>query len=317
MAEPHDDHVYLITLWTGSLRFYLAAIEFYGNLLNSDVEAIDADPDLHAILGEENRRDFEIHHELERVEHAREWIDEKLKSGKSHHFIHIAHGSVRFIKATGSLYLKHLQNRRNALANRPNISKHALQAVDTRIASLQETVTMGVFQDATPMPLLVNEVLDELPSVAPSSVESLARAATPRPVVLSSIEILDSDLRSRCLDLFDSFETSGRRDRMDTVVSEATRVLEDKLRKLVGAADEIAGLELVKHAFGGEPPRLRVSNVPAEQQAAASLFRGVFGLIRNVAHHRLVGEIQPERVLQVMGMIDYCLAIAQGAKREE
>jgi hypothetical protein len=224
---------------------------------------------------------------------------------------------VRFIKAAGLLYVKQLQNRRNTLASRPNISRHALAAVDNRIASLRENVTSGVFQEATPMPLLVSDVAPESVTAGPPLTESLATAATPRPLVLASIEILDADLRARCLDLFDSFETKGQRDRMDTVVTEATRVLEDKLRKVSGAAAEVSGLDLVKHAFGGDPPELRVSNVAAEQQAAASLFRGVFGLIRNVAHHRLLGELEPERVLQVLGMVDYCIAIAQGARRKD
>ncbi len=58
---------------------------------------------------------------------------------------------------------------------------------------------------------------------------------------------------------------------------------------------------------------LIVSDIPAEQDAAHLLFRGIFGLLRNVPHHRLLGELQPERVLQVLGTLDYCLAVAQGA----
>lgn len=138
----------------------------------------------------------------------------------------------------------------------------------------------------------------------------------PQPVVLESIEIRDPELRKRCLDLFTKFRTEGAHDRLDTVVTEATRVLEDRLRSLSSAPATCTGVELAAHAFGSSP-RLIVSDVEPEQQGCPpplSLFRGVFGFIRNSVHHKLVDNLQPERVLQIVGMMDYLLFVMEGAR---
>jgi hypothetical protein len=77
-------------------------------------------------------------------------------------------------------------------------------------------------------------------------------------------------------------------------------------------------VDLAAFAFAPRPggPRLSVSNIPAEQEAAHLLYRGVFGFVRNSAHHRLLGELQPERVLQIVGMVDYLISVAEAARRD-
>ena len=317
MPEPNDNQSYTIALWAPSLKFYLNAVEFYRTVLQSDIEAIDADPDLKAILGEGEGRQFEVHLELERVDRTREWIEDKLAKERNHHLVQMAHGFVRFLKSVGGLYLNHLQSRRNRLATKVNISKYTLKDVDQQLANCREMITTGVFRDATAMPLLVDELVPLDGDAPVDKSELLASPQQPRPVLIESIEILDADLKSRCLDLFNSFEIAGQRDRLDTVVSEATRIFEDKLRRLCGEPEGVSGVELATYAFGGSKPRLTTSSVQAEQEATHLLFRGVFGLIRNVSHHRLLGELQPERVIQVLGLLDYCLGVAQGARSSE
>jgi hypothetical protein len=41
----------------------------------------------------------------------------------------------------------------------------------------------------------------------------------------------------------------------------------------------------------------------------------VFGFIRNQAHHRLIENLSPERVLQIVALIDYLIFTAQDASR--
>lgn len=314
MTEPRDDKVYTIMIWDSTLIFYMRALNFYEHNVQADIKAIDEDEDLKAILGEEERKNFKIYRELDRIEWTRSYIKNKLDSGKDHHFCDISHGSIRFLKSIGTLYINHIQNRRNRLASRRNISKYVMEAVDKKISELREMTVQGVFREAINIPLLVDEFQVEQSTTNEPTVEKLTEVVAPRPIVIESIEILDQDLQKRCLDLFNSFETSGQRDRHDTVLTEATRIFEDKLRKICGASTDVSGVDLAQYAFSGQNPRLVVSNVPAEQEAAHLLIRGVFGLLRNVPHHRLLGELQPERVLQVLGTLDYCLALAQGAK---
>jgi uncharacterized protein (TIGR02391 family) len=110
--------------------------------------------------------------------------------------------------------------------------------------------------------------------------------------------------------LFRQFEASAQADRHDTVVTEATRILEDRLRKLTGTTDGATGAELATRAFAGNAPALRVSDIEAEQQAAHLLYRGVFGFIRNNVHHKLRPDLASERVLQILGLIDYLIFLA-------
>ncbi|MEW6658065.1 MAG: TIGR02391 family protein [Thermodesulfobacteriota bacterium] len=175
----------------------------------------------------------------------------------------------------------------------------------------------GIFRNASPYPLVVSQLpeIEGGEQVMVTGTPMIQSDVRPRPIIIGSIEILDKELRQRCLDLFAQFREGGQHDRLDTVVNEATRILEDRLRFLSSASATCTGVDLAKHAFG-QPPALIVSDVAAEQEAAHLLFRGVFGFIRNAVHHRLIETLQPERVLQIVGMVDYLLFVAEGANRE-
>jgi hypothetical protein len=91
----------------------------------------------------------------------------------------------------------------------------------------------GVFRNASPIPLLVDEVV-EIASGGQTTKSrhehlSTPAAAEPKPVLLESIQILDPALRSRCLDLYADFDKRNQHDQFDTVIAEATRILEDRL----------------------------------------------------------------------------------------
>jgi len=318
-GEPPDDRVYEWVFFDrDTFHFYASAVKFYHSLLKKDLEAILADSDLKSILGEDQLQDLEINRELRKVQRVLDWVSDTIaKGGKDaiDYDISIAHGVVRFLKSVAILYLGHLKQRRNLLASRSNISRHALESVDRQISRLEEKTQIGIFGSATPMPLLVDQVAQPSTWAGESESESLVTAQRPRPIVLATIEILDPELRSRCLDLFDMFQREGQRDRLDTVISEATRILEDRVRRLSGADATCVGRDLAAYAFGTKTPRLIISDVGAEQDAAHLMYRGVFGFIRNQVHHRLTGELQSDRVLQVLGLIDYLMALAEGARR--
>jgi hypothetical protein len=73
------------------------------------------------------------------------------------------------------------------------------------------------------------------------------------------------------------------------------------------------GVELAKYAFGGTP-NLIVSDIMGEQDSTHLLNRGIFGFLWNSVHHRLVNNLQPERVLQIVGMADYLISVAEAAR---
>jgi Protein of unknown function (Hypoth_ymh) len=321
-TEPPDYFVYnFVSFDSDTFEFYLAAIQFYESLLEGDLKTVREDPDLQAILGQQALESYPIAKELKRVQRLRNWLQEQVTKSRDTWGIQvdISHDFVRFVKSVSLLYLQHLRRRRELLASRPLISKSLLEAVDQQLARFEEKTQIGVFRNATQYPLAVSQLPHLARDEAPTSAENveLKTSVAPRPVVLESIEIRDPTLRKRCLDLFAQFREDGQHDRLDTVVNEATRILEDRLRSLSGAPATCVGVDLAKHAFASPIPRLVVSDISAEQEAAHLLYRGVFGFVRNSVHHRLVGTLQPERVLQIVGLVDYLLSVAEAARRQQ
>ena len=116
------------------------------------------------------------------------------------------------------------------------------------------------------------------------------------------------------MDLFTAFVQNSQADRFDTVVMEATKILEHRLRQASGLDSSFDGVKLVTAALAGSPPLLLLSSHPGEQEAAHLLFRGIFGFVRNPFHHRLMGNVAQQRVLQLLGTVDYLIYLLQSAQ---
>jgi len=301
-------------------EFFQTSIEFYLRVLESDFEKIKEDEDLIKILDSESLEKSGAFKEITRIRRLRDWMNKiKADAGPDawdYTFPSISHSVIRLLKSMATLYLQQLKNRRVNLTRKGHISSAVLSTVDARLAQLEEKVTMGIFKDAELIDLQVGDINEYTEEDTISVGEKIRSFQTPIiPVIIKSDLILDVELQHRCLDLFESFKNDGAHERLDTVVSEATRILEDRLRKIAGIEKNVTGVDLAKQALGTTPPVLLVSDIQAEQDAAHLLFRGVFGFIRNSVHHHIVGELKPERVIQILGTIDYLLSVIEGATK--
>lgn len=323
-AEPSDSHIYSwIDFYPETLRFIFKALCFYRDLLQRNVAELELDGDLKDLMVERPGQDSQLHRELRMVTRMIEWHEGKQEGRDPFDYDlgSLSHGSIRTYKSICSLYLRHLQQQRNAFSRRTNLSKFVLEDIDTQLARYQEKLTTGVFAVATSRPLLVDDLalltLDDAKcSTTGSPPEtSLATVQQPQPRLLESIEVFDPVLRERCLDLFQTFREPGKHDRLDTVLADATRILEDRMRKVLNETGE-SGDKLAAIAFGGSSPKLSVSSNASEQQAVMFLFKAIFGHIRNPSHHKLLGPLSPERTLQVLGMIDYAVFLLENAAKQ-
>ena len=316
-VEPADHHMYEVSFYPDTLRFFLSAVRFYLSRIVEGERAILDDPDLSALVPEQVRESYSIAVERRTAEHLVGFLECAIEGGGASYFdrrVNLSHGDVRFIKSVCVPYLGHLASRRNAVAKRPQIPLSVLEAIDHQIAASAEKLELPIFREASPYPLAVTGFEDPRGREPSLILEPFAtNALRARPVALDAIEIRDEELRRRCLDLLQQFTEDSEFDRLDTIVAEATRILEDRLRTLSGAAPECTGVELATYVYGTKSPALRASSIEAEQEALHLLNRGVFGFIRNSVHHRLVGDLQPERVLQIVGTIDYLIWIAEAA----
>lgn len=69
-------------------------------------------------------------------------------------------------------------------------------------------------------------------------------------------------------------------------VFDALKTVEAALRDKTGAPSDCVGVALVNYALNPKLPRLTLSSVPAEQEAAYHLFRGALGFFKNPLSHR-------------------------------
>jgi Protein of unknown function (Hypoth_ymh) len=308
--EPDDSHVYSgVFIRRETLESYAHALRRYGEELGTELSELGADPEVKQLFQDPAKHPAA--RERERVERVTAYLDQTATQEGELIVFNLSHGATRLIKAAVIREIERARVSRERLRRRPNVLSGTLEAADAEIARLESKISAGLIGDATPAHLQMPPVTDA----------SLGAKLEPAETVVQGLRrtlefrLLDEQLSARCLDLFERFVDGGQSDRLDTVLQEAGRILEVRLRALSGASDEVSGLGLAAFAMAGLSPRLRLSSVPAEQEAAHLLFRGVLGLLRNPTHHRLLGELQNERVLQQLGMIDYLLGLLDGAVR--
>lgn len=315
-SEPHDNHLYRwVTFYGDTFRFFHAALTYYNDVLNEDAKRIEANPILKSLVSARDERVNGFEREQGRVREIRAGIDKLIKENPEgfDYEMSLSHGSIRRIKSACLLFLERARHQRNEFAASPMATKGAVELLDSQLAKMEEKSRLGILEHATPYPVLAEQI--ELPATAPSQIERGATTPPSRPVVLDTIPILDDELSERCLDLIEKFSDEGAEHRLDTVVTEATRILDDRLKKRCGITEPLTPKDLVATVFHHRNPRLRISEHESEQEAAFFLFRGVFGIVRNQVHHKIVGTITTQRALQIVGMVDYMLSIIESASR--
>jgi hypothetical protein len=327
-SEPSDHHIYhSIFIFHDTFDFLYRSLCFYRDLLKRAIDAVNLDADLKALLGTEAQRSSPASKELQKVQNAIAWWDKlRAQAGEAQVDYNIgsfSHEGIRFLKSVGCLYLRHLRSKRDQFSQRPGESKYVLESLDTELARFEEKMrTSGVFGKASTIPLLVEDVIESKVSevggnLSGHQVPGLpSKQAETKPLLLETIQIIDPTLRSRCLDLFNSFEQQSQHERFDTVIVEATRILEDRLRSSLGESSG-TGDELANKAFGSTSPKLRLSAVASEQTAVLLFFKAIFGYLRNPSHHKLLGSLSPERTIQILAIIDYAMHLLESAERTD
>jgi uncharacterized protein (TIGR02391 family) len=104
---------------------------------------------------------------------------------------------------------------------------------------------------------------------------------------------LHPKIADRCQALFAARE-------YDSAVLAAFTAVEEAVRERAGAPATEVGVTLMANAMNPKSPRLRFSNIPAEQEGYLALFRGAIGAFKNPLSHRFVGHADPVRVLELL-----------------
>lgn len=121
--------------------------------------------------------------------------------------------------------------------------------------------------------------------------------------------IADDELRWRCEDLL---AADAHHDR---VIREACVILEDRVRKVIGAGKNVVGTSLMEMTFG-KNGLLRLSDEDQEQIGAMQVYRGVMAFFRNAAGHNLIDSYTQEDALRFVVFVDLLLAMVGRASTE-
>lgn len=119
----------------------------------------------------------------------------------------------------------------------------------------------------------------------------------------------DKQLRDRCVDLLIAD------DNFDRAVSEATRVLEDRIRTKSELAGSLSGAQLVNAAIKQEKDKsvLILSDDEGEQRGFADIMRGFMAAHRNRAHHFIYNMSRTDAA-NICAYIDVLLEIIDKSK---
>jgi hypothetical protein len=168
-------------------------------------------------------------------------------------------------------------------------------------------------------PHLQDQARSAIPSALPRSQgakkpspEPPPTKKSPDPVLLAADYIInDRELKSRCRHLL------RRKKHLDTVLREATVVLEDRIRTLSGIQERLNPAPLISRALAPDPSRaiLVVSQEPSEQQGFHNVCLGLVLTFRDPAHHALDDTTTREDALKFIGFIDVLLGMLGAATK--
>lgn len=309
-------------------------IVFFADSHRLCIEGLKALKD-HLLRFEDVKKSFELEHSgyddlIENITRMVNWAERSLgPDSKTTHPIFeygVRYGSLRLLKAGGFYRIHKLEKQRNdLLAKHADLPSTLLASIDDKISQLRNWLEQGVMNGLRPAEIFFDVTKHVAKPISAHSKETIHTENSARvsvPMYLDKIPIFDSELRKRCRSLLSTLDSSikgsdldDRGTQLDTVVREMSVILENRIRNLAGLSSEnIEGQDLMSRAFSGPNPLLRFSSDQAIQNSAHLIFRGYSGFVRNEVMHRLVHTFTTERVLQLLGLVDYLLFVLTRAE---
>jgi uncharacterized protein (TIGR02391 family) len=167
------------------------------------------------------------------------------------------------------------------------------------------------------------EIRESLPSIfgkehthkkMPKIAKSKSNSGISRKNILkSALEylLLDDELHERCQDLLLA------KSNFDRPISQATLVLEDRIRNKSQPSQRLVGEALVRYAFNPELSNtvLKISDNPEEQKGFTLIMQGMVPAFRNITHHHVTDSFSREDALRVCAFIDVLLKVVDNSKK--
>jgi uncharacterized protein (TIGR02391 family) len=148
----------------------------------------------------------------------------------------------------------------------------------------------------------------------PKTIKSTNKSIASRKDILkAALEylLLDDELRERCQDLLLA------KSKFDRPISQATLVLEDRIRNKSQPSPKLVGEALVRYAFNPELSNtvLKISDNPEEQKGFTLIMQGMVPAFRNITHHHVTDSFSREDAMRVCAFIDVLLKVVDNSKK--
>lgn len=217
---------------------------------------------------------------------------------------------LRYYKTGLMLMAQMYSDERNtAFSNYISIPRTIIKASNEKIQQIRNMAEEGILNRVSAYDLFIERTNEQEP-IKFSSNTSIPILQ----IVDDEIPIIDQELRQRCLFILRNLQAEENYGQFDTVIREISVILEDRIRNLSQIGESLSGSKLLTEAIKKEPNKILFSENRDQQEAAYLLFMGYSGFIRNEVMHRLVPNYTYERVVQLMGFVDYLLYLLSQAK---
>ncbi len=152
--------------------------------------------------------------------------------------------------------------------------------------------------------------LDEIKPIIIDCIEYLKSEYEINPVYILDF-IRDSDLKKKCGKLF------TLRNNKDTIIMQATLILECKIRNRAGLSDEYYGYGLIRKALGEKDGMLKIHSKQKVRKNFYNMVSGFCLLYRNKSHHFLIENLDWDRIISIFLFIDEILLLINKCQNYE
>lgn len=312
IEQPHDEKI------AGNPWFYVQSYrEFQSGLEELCEELSKYSKYIEELNLESSAFDKETRRLIRMIEWGKERLQKTVEPYDEITIGGVSYGSLRYLKA-GALYrAKKLIEKRDEIAkSHKYIPKAVVSAFDERIQQLVNLAEQGVLNGLKPADVFF-DVYIEADKKAAHEVVRFVHETSKESYSNLEMPIVDQVLRDRCLKILRAIDEDGSQEKLDTVIREMSVVLEDRIREVSGITDPISGGDLISAAMAKQPSLIKFSERKDLQENAHLLFRGYSGFVRNEAMHRLVPSYTRERVMQLLGFVDYLLFLLTRAESQK
>jgi len=229
----------------------------------------------------------------------------------------VSYGSLRYLKAGIIMLVQKLEDKKNKILQEYDfLPKAVIESLDEKINILRDKAEMGLLNGLSPADIFFDIKKLKYSTQERKSVEKdkMETYILPEKLLVRTehLQVLDNELRKRCLRLLKSEDF---KDQLDTVVREMSVILENRIRTRAGIKEKLTGPSLMGKVFGGDNPILFFSEEKDLQESAHHLYRGYSGFVRNEVMHKIVATFTKDRVIQLLGFVDYLLFLLTQTKK--